>query len=214
MGFVFGEIAGDKVAALGGMPPQVPRDCLKSFSAAAASSGAVGLFHVLGITPEAPDIQSCFRGGEPLTTVAITPEMIDSAAERLDQGNCSTPDLITVGCPHYSLEEFKILNQLLDGRKVKAGIEFWAFTSRNTYEKIEALNLLPKIEQSGVKVFTDGCSLQYPKTKWNFTCAMSDSVKYANYCFSQTGLDVIFSGIRDCVETAVAGELRRQPLWK
>lgn len=213
LGFIFGEIAGDKVAALDGLPAQVPADSLKSFSAAAASSGAVGLFHILGVTPEAPDIKTCFRGGKPQRTVAITPKMIDSAASRLNQGNCTTPDLITVGCPHYSVAEFKILDLLLNGRKVKTGIEFWAFTSRNTYEKIEAINLLGKIERTGVKVFTDGCSLQYPKLNWNFTCAMSDSAKYANYCFSQTGLHVIFSGIGDCVETAVTGELRREPLW-
>ena len=76
------------------------------------------------------------------------------------------------------------------------------------------ITFLEKIERSGVKVFTDGCSLQYPKENWEFTCAMSDSVKYANYCFSQTGLNVIFSGTSDCVETAVSGELMRDVLWK
>ena len=93
-------------------------------------------------------------------------------------------------------------------------MELWVFTSRKTYEEIGALGLLKKIELCGAKVFTDGCSLQYPKEAWGFTCAMSDSAKYANYCFSQTGLDVIFSDVRDCVETAVAGELRMKPLWK
>jgi predicted aconitase len=73
--------------------------------------------------------------------------------------------------------------------------------------------LLEKIEGCGVKVFTDGCSLQYPKASWDFTCAMSDSVKYANYCFSQTGLNVIYAGTRDCVETAVSGELKRGRAW-
>jgi hypothetical protein len=76
------------------------------------------------------------------------------------------------------------------------------------------LNFLEKIERSGVKVFTDGCPLQFPKENWDFTCAMSDSAKYANYCFSQTGLNVIFSGTGDCVETAVSGELRMGLLWK
>ena len=81
-------------------------------------------------------------------------------------------------------------------------------------EQIKKMRLLETIERSRVKVFTDGCSLQYPKKSWDFTCAMSDSVKYANYCFSQTGLNVIFSGTRDCVETAVTGELKRDPIWK
>ena len=214
LGFIFGEIAGDRVAAIEGVPRQVTGDNLKSFSAAAASSGAVGLFHIIGVTPEAPDIKTCFRNGKPKDTVVITREMIDSAETRLIQGACPMPDLITLGCPHYSVEEFIRLEKYLNSRKIKGGIEFWVFTSRKTYDAIKKKNLLAKIERSGVKIFTDGCSLQYPKKSWNFTCAMSDSVKYANYCFSQTGLNVLFSGTRDCVETAISGELRISSLWK
>jgi hypothetical protein len=38
------------------------------------------------------------------------------------------------------------------------------------------------------------------------------TAKYANYCFSQTGLNVLFSGTRDCVETAISGELKTFPI--
>ena len=214
LGFVFGELAGDRVAAVEGIPQNVSMDNLKAFSAAAASSGAVGLFHIIGVTPEAPDIRTCFWNGVPQDTVALTRGMIDSAESRLNQGSCSMPDLITLGCPHYSVDEFKALDRYLASRKIKSGIEFWVFTSRRTYEQIQKSNLLDAIERSGIKVFTDGCSLQYPKDSWDFTCAMSDSAKYANYCFSQTGLNVIFAGTRDCIDTAVSGELKREPLWK
>jgi predicted aconitase len=160
LGFIFGEIAGDKVAAIEGIPRQVTEDNLKSFSAAAASSGAVGLFHVIGVTPEAPDIKTCFRNGKPKDTVVITREMIVSAESRLNQGTCSVPDLITLGCPHYSVEEFKILEEYLDSRKIKSGIEFWVFTSRKTYEAIEKNNLRGKIERSGVKIFKDKSNME------------------------------------------------------
>ena len=214
LGFVFGEIAGDRVTAIEGIPEKVSWDNLKSFSAAAASSGAVGLFHIIGVTPEAQDVKTCFQNGKPEQHIVITCEMIDSAESRLNQGNCSMPDLITMGCPHYSVDEFKTLENYFASRRIMSGIEFWIFTSRYTYERIRKMGLLKTIEHSGAKIFTDGCSLQYPKKSWDFTCAMSDSVKYANYCFSQTGLNVIFAGTRDCVETAVTGELKREPLWK
>lgn len=213
LGFVFGELAGDRVTALDGMPRPVAADQLKAFSAAAASSGAVGLFHIIGVTPEAPDIATCFHDRKPEETIGVTPEMIRSAESRLNQGRCLMPDLITLGCPHYSVAEFEALAGYLGGRKIQPGIEFWVFTSRKTYARIKQDKLMARIESSGVKVFTDGCSLQYPRGSWRFTCAMSDSAKYANYCFSQTGLDVLFAGTRDCVETAVSGKLKRRPLW-
>jgi len=214
LGFVFGELAGDRVAALDGIPENVSMDNLKSFSAAAASSGAVGLFHIIGVTPEAPDIQSCFRSETPMETSPITREMLDAAEAKLNQGGAGMPDLIVLGCPHYSVDEFKALVKRLDSRRIQSGLEFWVFTSRQTHNQIKKARLLEAIERSGVKVFTDGCPLQYPKDSWNLHCAMSDSAKYANYCFSQTGLDVIFSGMRDCIETAVSGALKRTPLWK
>ena len=94
LGFVFGELAGDRVAALDGIPENVSMDNLKSFSAAAASSGAVGLFHIIGVTPEAPDIQSCFRSETPMETSPITREMLDAAEAKLNQGGAGMPDLI------------------------------------------------------------------------------------------------------------------------
>ncbi len=39
LGYIFGEMAGDRVAAIDGIPKRVSMECLKSFSAAAASSG-------------------------------------------------------------------------------------------------------------------------------------------------------------------------------
>lgn len=213
LGFVFGEIAGDRIAALNGIPRDVGLDQLKAFSAAAASSGAVGLFHMIGVTPEAANLRTCFPNAKPAREVRITRRMIDSAMDRINQGAGSLPDLIALGCPHYSPDQFSALEKLLDGRRVRPEIEFWVFTSRNTYKAIQDRGLLERIEASGVKVFTDGCCLQYPRQNWSFSCAMSDSVKYANYCFSQTGLDVVFAGTQECVETAVSGVRRRLPLW-
>ncbi len=45
-------------------------DRLKAFGAAAASAGAVGLFHILGVTPEAPDMKTVTGGAE---NIPITP---------------------------------------------------------------------------------------------------------------------------------------------
>ena len=61
LGFLVGEMAGDRVPAIEGIPKNVGIDCLKGFSAAAASSGAVGIFHIIGVTPEA---QTFLRQGD------------------------------------------------------------------------------------------------------------------------------------------------------
>ena len=53
LGAWLGRQVGATVAAIDGLPPDTTEDQLKALGAAAASSGAVGLFHVIGVTPEA-----------------------------------------------------------------------------------------------------------------------------------------------------------------
>ena len=213
IGFLFGEIAGDKVAALQNMPLDISIDQLKSFGAAAASSGAVGLFHIIGVTPEALDISACFGGKKSEKTVVITAEMIKDAEKRLTQSSSLKPDLIILGCPHYSINELKSISRMMGNRKVSTTVNFWVFTSRNTYKEIERIGIRDKLDSAGVQIFTDGCPLQYPKENWSFSCAMSDSGKFSNYCFSQTGLEVIPASTESCVESAIEGTIRRIKSW-
>ena len=62
LGYLAGEIAINRVPVIKGLPQRTTQDNLKSFSAAAASGGAVSLFHVEGITPEAPTLEAAFQG--------------------------------------------------------------------------------------------------------------------------------------------------------
>jgi hypothetical protein len=206
LGYIFGEMAGDRVAAIDGIPKRVSMDCLKSFSAAAASSGAVGLFHVIGVTPEARSHEMCFGNTAPDEILEITPLQMMKALEKLSPNTGKAPDLIAVGCPHFSYPEFDYLAICLNGRRIHDSMVFWAFTGRSVYNMIRHSGLLSDLNKSGVTVFTDGCPLQYPKSEWHFSAAMSDSAKYASYCYSQTGLNVTLGSIENCVETAVHGK--------
>jgi hypothetical protein len=215
LGYLFGEMAGDQVAAIEGIPQNVKIDNLKAFSAAAASSGAVGLFHMVGITPEAQSLKMCLHGSKPENILSITPKMIKNAEDRLWTVKSDALDLIVTGCPHYSTAEFIRLGKLMNGQKVHSSVIFWVFTNRSVYAWIKNNGILEDLAHAGIMVFTDGCPLQYPKETWHFQAAMTDSAKFANYCFSQRGLDAAFGAIEDCVETAVHGKIcRRESPWR
>jgi predicted aconitase len=211
LGYLVGELAGDRIPAITGIPVDVPVDALKAFGAAAASSGAVGLFHMVGVTPEAPSLEMC-TGGRRLDEVHVLRQKdLATAAGQLSNPGVERPDLIAVGCPHYSFAEMANLARLLDGRRIHHNVALWAFTSRAVYGWMEHSGLLRTLTGTGVSVFTDGCPLQYPKNAWSFSAALSDSAKFANYCTSQTGLKVAIAGLKDCVEAAVSGRHRPEP---
>ena len=215
LGYLLGEMAGDQVAAITGIPPNIKIDSLKGFCAAAASSGAVGLFHMVGITPEAQTLEMCLHGNKPENVYDITPPLIKKAEDRLWTMKRDEVDLVVTGCPHYSPTEFVRLAQLITGKKVHRSLVFWVFTNRSVYAWIKDNGILADLTDAGIMVFTDGCPLQYPKETWQFNSAMTDSAKFANYCFSQRGLDTAYGSIDNCVETAVRGKIiRTKSPWR
>ncbi|HSO66569.1 MAG TPA: aconitase X catalytic domain-containing protein, partial [Desulfatirhabdiaceae bacterium] len=156
LGYLLGEIAGDAIAAIQGIPRRISNSGLKAFCAAAATSGAVGLFHMIGITPEAQSLEMCFHGRQPEQVVDIDHHRIQAAAEKLSDSTVSTVDLIALGCPHYSFQEFRDLIRLLNGRKISGSVVFWVFTNRSVYAWIRDCGMLNRLSDSGIMVFTDG----------------------------------------------------------
>ncbi len=83
------------------------RAYLKDFGAATASNGAVGLYHIAGLTPEAQEL------GETLIAENAKVYVIDDAELRRVQENYpvmwkkpdAAPKLCFVGCPHMSLQQ-------------------------------------------------------------------------------------------------------------
>ena len=82
---------------------------LKDFGAATASNGAVGLYHIANLTPEAKEL------GEKLIADGAQVYVIDDAElERVKaeypvmwKNPDATPKLCFVGCPHMSMEQLK-----------------------------------------------------------------------------------------------------------
>ena len=82
---------------------------LKDFGAATASNGAVGLYHIANLTPEAVEL------GESLIAEGAKEYVIDDAELERVQNNYpviwknpdAAPKLCFVGCPHLSLEQLK-----------------------------------------------------------------------------------------------------------
>ena len=96
---------------------------LKDFGAATASNGAVGLYHIANLTPEAAEL------GESLIVEGAKEYIIDDAElERVKKNYPviwknpdATPKLCFVGCPHLSLEQLKDWTEKLEAELKKNG---------------------------------------------------------------------------------------------
>lgn len=210
IGLIIGLKAGDRVPVIEGLPPPRDEDQLKALGAASASSGAVGLFHAVGITPEAPTLKDAFHGYAPEETVVVTPEHVRDTLAHLSTSPDGTPiTAVCFGTPHFSRAEWDRLVPLLRASKPRAGIPIYINTGRETQDGLIRDGLLDGLDAYGLKVVTDTCTYLTAILERLDGTVMTNSGKWAHYAPSNIGVQIGFGSMEDCVASASAGRIVR-----
>jgi predicted aconitase len=205
LGTLYGRETGSTVGVVLGVSAHPGEDALKAFGAAAASSGAVGLFHVAGVTPEARDLETALGGQPPETVIHVTAQMIADAQARLSTaGKPDRIDAVAIGSPHLSIAEFEELERLVAGRRLSVPIH--ACTGRHALLRLEANGSRERLEKCGVVIVADTCVVVTPILPAKPDgVLMTNSGKFAQYAPGNTGYGVLYASLADCVESAVLG---------
>jgi predicted aconitase len=166
-------------------------DQLKALGAAMAASGAVALYHIDGLTPEADLVEK-----ERLETINVGQKEIKETYKRLNSGK--EPDIIIVGCPHASIREISVIAEKLKNKTMKKPI--WVCTSRMMKEASDRMGFTEIIENSGGNVVADTCMVVSPIEKMGYKRTGVNSGKAANYLPSFCKQEVIFTDINKLLE--------------
>jgi predicted aconitase len=214
LGHLIGRVTGTLVPAIVGLPTDASEDALKALGAAAASSGGVAMFHAVGRTPEAASLEDALGGGRPDLVVDVDPTALRAARDELSTAAGGPLAAVSVGTPHFSLDEFRALVSLLDGRSVAAGIDLLVSTGREVLAEAAAEGLIDPLRRSGAEIVTDTCTYVTPILRDTEGVVMTNSGKWAYYAPGNLGVDVAFGSLEDCVESAVVGRIvRDQAVW-
>lgn len=204
LGSLYGRETGSAIGVVAGVSRHPGEDALKAFGAAAASSGAVGLFHVAGVTPEAPDIETALGGLEPDHIIRVTEAMTADARARLSTAEKPDRiDAVAIGSPHLSAAELARLEMLLAGRRL--AVPLYACTGRHVLATLDGARRAA-LEAAGVKLVADTCVVVTPILPQNAGgVLMTNSGKFAHYAPGNTGYAVLYGSLAECVESAVSG---------
>ncbi|WP_246793088.1 aconitase X [Burkholderia perseverans] len=209
LGLLVGKVAGAVVPVIVGLPDDTSEDELKALGAAAASSGAVALFHAVGVTPEAPTLDAALQNQAPLSELSVSLADLDAIRATLNNGR-DGDDLVAVslGTPHFSLAEFQRLASLLDAHAGKPRADFYVNTSRFILWELEQIGLAQQLAARGIQIVVDTCTYITPVMKKLSGLVMTNSGKWASYAPANIGVSVAYGSMSECVRSAYEGKVR------
>jgi len=186
LGYHTGKLVGNRIPYFRGITPGA--DSLKAIGAAMAATGAVALYHVEGVTPEAQKNRYDLSGIEavPVEQAEITRLFTDIPV-----------DAVALGCPHCSPAELAEIARLLVGNVVTKPL--YVFAAQGVIDKNS--RIVDNIEKSGARVFADTCMVVSPVME-QYGSIMVNSGKALAYVPNMCGGKARIGTLEDCIRVA------------
>jgi len=205
MGYYIGEIVQEDSPVVNGLTTQPSLRKLKHFGAAAATSGGVEMYHLVGKTPEAPNLDAALGGKTPVESFRFGRQEMQTAYEHLNSASDPNVDFIMLGCPHASIEQVRIVARLLEGKRISENTQLWMFTPKALKAHADRMGYTKTIEGAGGYLMSDSCPALSRVFPEGVKVAATDSCKQAHYLPATLGFDTWFGSVEDCVDAAIAG---------
>ena len=211
LGGIVGRVANSywQVPVVTGLRDVPNSDQLKHFGAALASFGSVAMFHMPGVTPEAPTLADAFHGR---TAPPATPIGKDEFTA-FYAGYAATGDKVDVvvfAAPQLSLIEMQELAGLLHGRRVSGATSLIVTTSPEIKFAADRMGLTRRIEDAGGIVAGGVCFYQMYAREMaeanGWQRLLTNSAKLVNI-IGGYGYKPTLASMARCVDSAVAGKI-------
>ncbi|OJJ05045.1 hypothetical protein ASPVEDRAFT_55075 [Aspergillus versicolor CBS 583.65] len=207
LGYAVGKVVGGGIpliTGLEGMKSKVTMADLKGFGAAFATTASAPMFHIAGVTPEAAQF---YPAGLP--RIRLTETNLRAALDGLTTASDKTVGLISLGNPHFSLEEFARLSELCDGKRKVSSVQMMITTNREVYGHACTAGYTKILEAFGAEIVTDTCWCMISESaiKADVVNLMTNSAKYAHYAPGIVHRGVHFGSLKDCVTAAEMGRV-------
>jgi predicted aconitase len=159
------------------------RAYLKDFGAATASNGAVGLYHIANLTPEARDMgESLIREGAPTYVIDDAElERVKANYPCIWKNQYAAPKLCFIGCPHLTMEQLhdwtdKVVSGLEKNGLEKVAIPTVFTTAPAILKEFKKTPDWPRLEKTGI-ILSYICPLMYMN---NPLCAKQPVITCSN----------------------------------
>jgi predicted aconitase len=200
---------GLEVPILSGINPmKATQDALKGMGAAMATSGAVQLYHIDGVTPEAcAGMEKILADPKKTERIRVTDKDIEDTYKKLCTATDSKVNLVILGCPHYSLNQIKDIALYLEGKQINPDVKLWIFIPAGLKDLAMTLGFGKTIEKAGGILLVDTCPALLRFKPEDVSVIASDSAKQIHYYSAEMPeVSAWFGTTVDCINAAITGK--------
>jgi len=209
LGWAMGKIVGTKIPVFVNLPAHAPIESVKGLLYTLTVTGATGLVHLVGITPESPTVEAAFGRKPPSSAdITVVQEDVDKAYSEISSSSDEKIDLVIFGCPQCSIQEVQEIAQLLDGKKLHPETQLWICTSRWVKTLCERMGLLEMIRSSGARIVADIGAADGPHLylrEQGIRVIALNSARGCYYAHGLFGMETWFGSTHTCVQAAISG---------
>jgi len=210
LGWHLGKLVGTHIPAVLNLPRDIHIEGIKGLLYTLTVTGAAGLVHLVGITPEAPTLEAVFPGPHPAPPDIVPSQKdVDKAFLEISSSSEDKIDMVIFGCPQCSIQEVQEIAALLDGKKVHPDTKLWICTSRWVKTLCERMGLLERIMASGSRLLCDMGAADGPHLylrEQGVRVIAINSARGSYYAHNLFGMDTWFGSTEDCIRSAVSGK--------
>jgi cis-L-3-hydroxyproline dehydratase len=200
-----GKKIGSGIPVFTGLPTVISPEALMNLGAQLNTSGAYGMYHIVGVTPEAATLKQAFGGRQPERRVVITTDDLTEILGEISEGGGRQVDFAMFGCPHFTISQVQQIAAMVRGKKL--AVAMWILTSSHTKQMADRMGLSEIIRDAGGEIVEDSCPDQPCWRHLKGKTGITDSPKCAYYP-KRRGMSFIIRDLATCVNAALKGEVQ------
>ncbi len=204
LGYAAAKKFGSGIPVFTGIPQNPSPEELVSFGAQLNTGGAVSMYHIEGVTPEAPTLESAFGGKTPELNLTVGDDDLINIQQSISREEGKI-DFAMFGCPHYNIAQVKNVARLLEGKQIHKDVELWVLTSSLTRQLAQRMGYLDIIQKAGGHIIADTCpDMTCWYRRYSGKAGITDSPKAAYYT-PKRGIEFIVKRMSECIAAALKG---------
>jgi len=217
---LLGKAVGEKlptgsVPVVTGKFSKVTFNKLRQMLTALAISSNCEMCHIVGYTPEARSVDDALQGNEPLGSYVIDDSSIEEAYDLVCESEAGSVDFVSLGCPHYDIDQIKKTADYLKGKTIHPDVTFTIWTVYPIKAMADENGYTQIVEDAGGSIYSGTCPGTIGDCFLNqYEAFVFDSLKQAESVRSASGKKVYYGDAYRCIDAAVKGKWAGRYRWK